>query len=482
MKFSEIINDQQLATEAIRRWVTVAVCMVTAVVVAYWIASQQFFFLSLLAGVAVMAFVTIGMQRNAWLLIVIGWYLTGQIHALPVPLSTSDVMVLLVTFSYFMQRVLGQTSRQSKGTLGALVVINCAWVAVTFAYHPVGVHALGAETMGGRFYFEVFLGLCAYWVIVHLPESYTSVVKIPWWVMGSVTFSTLIGVAVYIFPSITPYVWFFYSDVDLSAYMGTVRVTGTGAEIHRFAALGPFGVTLTQFLSANHPLRKLLNPARWQFYLSVLGFAAILLSGFRNRLAAALAYMALAAWLQRGWREVALGGTIGAAFLGLLVFGQGRLYDLPLPVQRALGSLPGQWADVVREEVQSSNSRWDWWERVVAEGTIRNWWIGDGFGFHETDYNLMKGGRMSFEEGATLTGALHSGPLTTIRYAGLVGLVLFYALMITAAVSAVKCVRRCRGTPLLPVAIFLAVQLIWEPLAFTFIFGGYDAQVPEQFF
>ena len=90
MKFSEIINDQQLATEAIRRWTAMVVCMVVAVVVGSWIANGQFFFLALLAGVAVTAIVTIGMQRSSWLLIIISWRLTGEIHALPLPLATRD--------------------------------------------------------------------------------------------------------------------------------------------------------------------------------------------------------------------------------------------------------------------------------------------------------------------------------------------------------------------------------------------------------
>lgn len=308
MKFSEIINDQQLATEAIRRWVTVAICIVVSLVVADWIASQQFFFLALLAGVAVLAFVTIGMQRSAWLLIIIGWSFQGEIHALPVPLATRDLIVLVVTFSYFAQRVFGQTARRSTGTLGVLVLINCGWLALTFVCHPVGMHSLGAETMGARPYFLTFISFCAYWVIVHLPESYKSVTRIPLWLLASMTFTTLISVIVYIYPSATPYVWFFYSSVDVSGYLGSLRAKGTETEIHRLTAFAPFGLMLIQLLSAYYPPRKLLNPLRWQFYLSLLGLAAILASGFRSGLAFALGCAALAAWFHRGWREVIFGG------------------------------------------------------------------------------------------------------------------------------------------------------------------------------
>jgi hypothetical protein len=54
--------------------------------------------------------------------------------------------------------------------------------------------------------------------------------------------------------------------------------------------------------------------------------------------------------------------------------------------------------------------------------------------------------------------------------------------MIAAAVASVICVRRCYDTPLLPVSIFLAAQLVWHPIAFTLLFGQYDKQLAERLF
>ncbi len=213
----------------------------------------------------------------------------------------------------------------------------------------------------------------------------------------------------------------------------------------------------------------------------MLGIAAVLASGFRNTLLFAFASLALASWFHRGWREVIMGGATGLLLLGLLVFGQGRFYQLPLPAQRALSFLPGQWAEPIEGEVKSSNSRFEWWRQILEEGTIKNWWLGDGFGVSENDYELLRGPG-HFAEFATLSGAFHNGPLTTIHYAGVVGLVLFYSLMIAAAIQSVKCVQRCRGTPLLPVAIFLAIQLVWIPIHYTFAFGAFNVQLPEHIF
>ncbi len=78
-----------------------------------------------------------------------------------------------------------------------------------------------------------------------------------------------------------------------------------------------------------------------------------------------------------------------------------------------------------------------------------------------------------------LTGAFHSGPLTAVHYVGGVGLVLFYVLMTAVAYYSIVFVRRCWGTPLQPLAIYLAVQGIWSPIHYTFVFGGYDGEFPQ---
>lgn len=478
MKLSEILENQQLTTDVIRRWITVGVCMVVAVVVADWVANQQLSMLAICAGVALTAFVAAGMQRSAWLLVLVGWYLSGNIYALPIPVATRDIAVLLATCAYLAHRILvGHSSRPSRNILGALVAMNCADIVLIFLKHPIGVRALGAETMGGRMYFTVFIAFCAYWVIVHLPESYKSVTRIPQWLIASTAFVAMINLAVYLFPSITLYVLPFYGAIDYTGYFHTGSAE---AGVQRFKLLAPFGLMLVQVLAAYYTPRTLLNPLRWRFYLFLLGLSCLFAGGFRSMLLFAFGSLALASWFHRGWRELIVGGIVGVAFFGLLTFGQGRFYELPLTAQRALAFLPGRWAEVIYDEVKSSDSRFEWWRRVIHEGFVHNWLLGDGIGVSQQDFALLAGSNQS--EWFDITGGYHNGPLSTIRYAGVLGLILFYALMIAGAIYSTECVRRCRGTPLFPVAVFLAIQLIWWPIQFTFVFGGYDSAVPEQFF
>jgi hypothetical protein len=232
-------------------------------------------------------------------------------------------------------------------------------------------------------------------------------------------------------------------------------------------------------LCAYYPPRVLLNLLRWQFYVFLLAIAGILASGFRTLVMLATAYLCISGWLHRQWREMLVAGLVSCVLLFAIAFGHGRLYNLPPAAQRALAFLPGDWSPAVVEDAQTSvQVRYQWWREIIEERRISNWWIGDGFGTRVEDLTAEEVRSSSLGMMTTL-GSFHNGPLTTIRYCGVFGLILYYALAIGCAVSAVKCVRRASGSALQPLAIFLAAQLIWIPIHFTLIFGAYNVDMPQ---
>jgi hypothetical protein len=81
-----------------------------------------------------------------------------------------------------------------------------------------------------------------------------------------------------------------------------------------------------------------------------------------------------------------------------------------------------------------------------------------------------------------VVGTYHSGPLSAIRYVGVVGLVLFLPLMISLVVRATRLIRANYGTPLFPVALFVGMPMIYLPLPFTLIAGGYDSGLIQCLF
>jgi hypothetical protein len=117
------------------------------------------------------------------------------------------------------------------------------------------------------------------------------------------------------------------------------------------------------------------------------------------------------------------------------------------------------------------------WRRIIEENLIRDWWFGEGFAISSAELALAA--RHGFVEATYVTGVYHNGPLSTIRYVGIIGLILLYFLSITAAIYSYKTVQRCRGTPLFPAAVFVAIQLIWGPIHYVFVFGSYFNYLPD---
>jgi hypothetical protein len=473
------LQDILLDETKLRRAGAVAAYLVFTVFVAYWIAVQQIYYLYLgvLAGVGL--FLIVGLQRRAWILILLGWSLIGQTMLLKLPFSLRDIAVMMTACAYLIHRVVSaDPMRQRWRVLDAVLLVNAMYLVFTFFLNPVGLRSLGAETIGARPYFTITLALVGYWVIWRLPNSIKTVSRIPLFILAGMTFYSSLHAAAYFFPSVPSRVPLLYAAIDVGAYFSGYTIE---AEIPRYTKLGFFGDTLLITLYAYWPSWSLFNPLRPRFYAFLLGAVCLLVAGFRSVFAGNCAMFGINVWLHRGLPQFLMALVVGGALLLTLTAGQGRLYTLPNVAQRSLSFLPGKWDPVVMQDVEwSSQGRFEWWRKVLEDKSIKNWWFGDGFGASMGDWTLVTGrGAAGMAE---VTGSLHSGPLTAIRYVGVVGLLLFYALAITSAVSACRCVRRCSGTMLQPVAMYLAIQLIWFPINYTLIFGAYNGDMPQLIF
>jgi hypothetical protein len=483
VKLSELSLNPALAITLFWRWVCITVCVISSIVVAYWIGTGQTFKLTICVAVVILAIVTAGFRDRAWVLIPVTWTLAGSSGYLPFSLSIHDVGILLAFCAYIGYSVLmpGNTRRKLVA-VDWLLALNVIWLLVTFVRHPVGLHVFGAETMGARPYINLLLALFAYRAVLRLPNSVVTVSRVPYFILAGTIVIALINVIVYISPGATPYVYQFYTGVDPARYL---RSPTNEAAFTRWENVAPFGITMVMIMCAAYPPRSLLNPTRLRFYLFMLGVAAVFAAGYRNVMLWVLVAFTLGSCFHQNWRDVVVGAIAGVILLGAALAGQGRLYELPLQAQRTLSFLPGKWSPLVAGDAESStDSRFEWWRQIVKEHLIHDWWGGDGLGVSESDYNVFVSEGMTIQmfDWFALTGAFHNGPLTAIRSAGIIGLVLFYLYMIGAAVYSVKCVNRCRGTILFPLAVFLAIQLLWQPVHFTFVFGSYSDQIPQHIF
>jgi hypothetical protein len=480
VKLPSTKENPALVIAFVRRAVTICICLALALVVAYWIGTGQTGYLKIAAGLTIVALVSAGLRQRAWMLIPIAWTLNSSCLLIPLHFSFRDVAILLAVCAYISYRVLThEDMRRPTHLLDCLLVLIVINTIIDFARHPAGLLVFGSVTIGGRGYINIALAVLAYWVIVRLPDSMKPVSWIPYLVLAGPFFVAVLNIIVRIAPSTTPFLYMFYGGVDYSGYVVSPLAE---PEVTRFMGLRDLGYTLVLVLCALYPPKTIFNPARVRFYLLILGFLLVLISGFRSTLLAIVAAMAISAVLYQGWRGFLITSLAGGLILATVTFGQGRLYELPSGVQRAFSFLPGRWSAVVLKDAEnSSQSRFDWWRRIIQEDVIKDWAFGDGMGMAEKDFESLSS-QTTFFEWFTITGGFHNGPLTTIRFAGIIGLVLIYTYSISAAIYAVKCVRLCRGTSLEPAAVFLAMQLIWFPVDFTFVFGAYDLELPNQIF
>ena len=142
MKLSEIAQNQQLASEFIRRMITVGACILTAVVVAYWIATGRSMMLTVCLAVTLVTLVTTGLRDRAWLIIPLTWMLSGTSGFLPNAISIHDLGILFAFCAYIGYRVLTHTTkRRQLHVLDLLLIPNILWIVATFLWHPVGLHA-----------------------------------------------------------------------------------------------------------------------------------------------------------------------------------------------------------------------------------------------------------------------------------------------------------------------------------------------------
>lgn len=229
----------------------------------------------------------------------------------------------------------------------------------------------------------------------------------------------------------------------------------------------------------------LLNPL---YFLRFLAFAAgvilILLSGFRSLVVSVSAGFLIASYFRCGARTVVRLCCFGAILIVVLVGMQGTFFQLPRPAQRALSFLPGQWDPVAVVEAQHSTEwRLHMWKTVwTSDRFIKNKLLGDGIGFNAVEMNILsRAGYLltpeDVQESYMVMGEYHSGPLSTIRDVGIVGLSLFTTLLVVIAREAWSLIRKSRGGPFEFLTLFVGIPLIYEPFGYLVVYGSFKESI-----
>ena len=449
--------------------------------------------IGLLAAMAV--YLTLG--KNAWMLMLFCLPLTGKISVLPLPFSVHDLGIF-AAFAAFLASMIFKR-KQNKPLvekIDILLWINVAWLGFAFLRNPVGVAALGSDLVGGLPYQNVVLAICAFFVLRQVVVSPKMAPKVPFFMFGGELIVSFLGVLTTYIPSLVPFIAPFYSGISVNTYLQK-EVQGTEADTTlgetRLTPLYGVASTLATYSVTRwkpSTLFSIMHPGR--FLLYAMSILAIFYSGFRSGLFQLLALFAISSFMQEKFPQFVRNVLVVVLGLVLLICASFAGIPLPKTFQRALSFLPGDWD---REAVAGANDSSEWrftmWKlALTTDKYIHNKVLGDGFGFPASELKVMQSaawggigylGEDRAMEAYMIQGTFHSGPVTTIRVVGYVGLALFLPLLVALATYAWNLANMTRGSPFQFPALFMAVGAVLSPFYFVFIFGNYGDSLPGAF-
>ncbi len=420
------------------RWnITPILVMVLGLIVALclgiFIGGSEFINLGTVFGlVGIIALVAL-MRQHIWLLIPIFWGFGGTIPLLPLPFALKDLVLLLVagvSFALFALRIF--KFKNQWNFLDTILLLNIAQVATVFIMHPIGMNSLSSQRVGSRPYFNIAIAAVAYFILSNQSISPKLARRLPIWIIAT----ELCSSALFLLSRTVKSIGFALGRV-YDGFLPPAFHYGPTAAFERMTGVVRGGTLLITGLCSYFRPLALLSPVRlWRPFLLLIGLTLVLISGFRSQLLTTAVIFVLASYFRKGWSDV-LVCLLGLFFaVCFLIFFNSFVHPLPLAIQRTLSGLPGEWdSQAVKDAEDSTEWRFQMW-RDIPKGSqyIHNRIMGDGFGFSRAELIAME--RRQFlvgeisQEDFMLIGSFHNGPLSAIRFVGIVGMLLYYVLLI----------------------------------------------------
>jgi len=438
-----------------------------------------------IGGIAVIAFFFI-VREKVWILIPTTWMLNGKITMLPLPFTVSQICILFAFGTFLLLKALKVIRIKPKlGLAEVWMIAVLGYLVITFIRNPVGVDALGSARVGGKPYADVVIACFAYWVLARSVASPKESHLVPLLGVAGYSIHASLNAIAYRFPFTAQPMARLYSGIaaaDTAEGFATLPTDGSSRQAH----LQGIGTSLFSYAYCRWRPFTIINPIFiGRFAVFLIALFLILLSGFRSALTGTFLGFLMATYLRSGLMS-AIRAVVAVAFvLGVLIAVQGNLLELPMPAQRTLSFLPGKWDYMAKREAEGSTEwRTTMWKiMLTSDKYIQNKWLGDGFGFTKYQLEIMAenqfmGSNADQQENLMISGGVHSGPVSTIRFVGYVGLAMFLVLLVLAARRSYQLVRRAEQTPYYTFAALIAIPSILFPFSFVFIFGAYETDLP----
>ncbi len=457
------------------------------------VAAENYRLLVLIVGGSLAILIPLIMRDKVWVLIPVTWLLTGTVGVLPLPFSVRELGILAAFGSFVVYSLMKKVSRPAPlGVVDGILIINIVYLITVYFRNPAGVLFFQTDIVGARPYFSIVITLLGFWVLQRAFLTPRLAFWLPAMQSIGAVLASLVAFLTSTFPFLVPIIYPIYSGVSIESYMnqsvvGSSAPSGDQRKIEWLVYAKTVVPVLLSYVAPVKlvlflvPLRSLI------FYTATIG---MLYSGFRSGIAYLGVFVLLAAYFREGTQGLvrAIFGVLLAVVV-LFTLSNAGVW-LPVQAQRALSFLPGQW-DYIAVEDASASSEWrfEMWKSVLSSDRyIKDKIFGDGFGYDLKVLAAFVAKTMPGQGGVTpedvqeyfmITGSYHSGPISAIRYVGVVGLFLFTVLLVASARYAWKIIRLAKNTPFFPLALFVGIPVIYKPFEYWFVFGGLDSDYPQ---
>jgi hypothetical protein len=319
-------------------------------------------------GVALLLIILFVIRDRCWMIIPFTLPIEGNLNFLPLNFSMQELSIIGVTLYLLYRTIFGLNIAWRLGP--ASIWVPLALLLSIIVYHwaesrDIGIKLLGGSGWGGRKYFTVLIASFGMILINSFPGiRWVDLQKVPLlYFLGS--FVDIVPDALTTFvPATAPFVWRFYSGINLGEY-GTALQGNFGAEagISRVASLAKLGTACSLVVLCYNPARVWLSPTKlWIAPILLISLFLTAASGFRSYLVK-LSVASFAAIYSTARSAVLLPAVAGLLALTVLVLLQGRAFDLPIVMQRALSFLPGDWDAKAVTEAKGSS---EWREKMKS--------------------------------------------------------------------------------------------------------------------
>jgi len=468
-------------------WMTAIGGLTFAVFLGLLVGQGQTKILLIILGFVLLATIILVLRTHVWLLIPLALPLGGTTGIIPGPFAVREMVVAMAAGMMLIMYVFKMVRHQPppRNVADWFLILLVIDAVVVYIMNPAGLEIFQSERIGAKPYIDILLALTAYWILERVRLTPLLAVFIPFATFLVTAMIAALTMVVTVVPALAPLFQNIYSGISPQGNSQAPGEFSYDSSVERVSGFREFGRTgILMLVSYFNPTTYFSPIFVFRFSAFCIFSLAIFISGFRSEFVAAGFLLIASAYIRKGLVAVtamAMAGTIG---LCVLIVGQGSLFNLPGSIQRTLSFLPGKWSP---EAVASAQGSIDWrvrmWERFLEGEGVDNYILGDGFGFERSELmaQLLMQNRDVLEE-MMIVGGLHSGPLTTIRYFGIVGYILYLGFLVALCIAAIKLIYKTKGTPFFPAAMFVGLPIVWEPLYFNFIYGSFDSGFPRMIY